>query len=155
MPATTKLSKLKGALRVGPIDAAVMSIEAVEAPTVWDAFNDPVPQNAASSLSNAGAQKSSRKERGQHMDHFMGTFMQSIEQSTDYGEDVIQMHKKRGWSVSEERESRVPGKNLVFGDLFELRKPPNGFGVLNYHQHPVRGPSRCLVYICEDALFSG
>lgn len=75
----------------------------------------------------------------------MATFMVSIEQSTDVGEDVIQMNQQR--NGAKDTQHTPPGTNLVFGDLFELRKAPNGKEALNYHLHPVRGPSKCLIYI--------
>lgn len=132
----TKLSKLKGAIKVA-IDGT--SVEAMES-TSWDGFNDQqLPPNA-------NILHKVRKERGQNLDQFMATFMQSIEQSTDVGEDVAQMNNI-GHSEQNKEAHFAPGDSLVFGDHFELRKPRNGKEALNYHHHPVRGPSKCLVFI--------
>lgn len=103
----------------------------------WDGFSEPALPQHANILNKL------KKERGQNnLDQFMHTFMQSIEQKTDVGEDI-------GGQGGQDSCHRPPGKSLVFGDLFELRKPPNGKEALNYHRHPVRGPSKCLVYIGE------
>lgn len=124
------------------------TVEAMESPT-WDGFNETsVPQNAANILQKA------KKERGQSLDQFMALFMQSIEQSTDVGEDVVQSNNlaNSGKGGVGKEEHGPPGKSLVFGDHFDLRKAPNGKEALNYHRHPVRGPSKCLVYIGECAI---
>lgn len=90
-----------------------------------------------------------RKERGQNLDAFIHTFMQSIEQSsnTDIGEDVIMMKE----IVSEQHRPRPPGRNPIFGNLFDLRPATAhhnhaSFGV---RQHTAKGPSECFIYIRE------
>lgn len=115
------------------------------ASAAWDGFSESSSTASGQSQQNATIYSSMtqklRKERGQNLDQFMSTFMQSIEQSTDVGEDVFQQSNNR------DKGHAPPGKNLVFGDLFELRSPPNGKEKLNYHLHPVRGPSKCFIYI--------
>lgn len=166
-------SKLKGAIR-GAIDGA--PLEATEVPTVWDAFTDEsqvkeestaeskklesflnvffnvkvvsATTQGNSTIYNSVAQKL-RKERGQNLDAFIYTFMQSVEQSsnTDIGEDVIMM---KGIE-SEQHRPQPPGRNSIFGDLFGLRPAMAhhnhaSFGV---RQHTAKGPSQCLIYIRE------
>lgn len=89
-----------------------------------------------------------RKERGQNLDAFVNTFMLSIEQSnsTDIGEDVILIKD----IDSESCRPEPPGRNLVFGDLFELKS------TFNYNSLPfvlckpsIYGPTQCLIYICK------
>lgn len=137
----------KGELRQGQKGPA----EGVDL-AAWDGFSEGAVAAGGQPHSNATIYSSVtqklRKERGQNLDQFMATFMQSIEQSTDVGEDVcLQQASGGGGATTEAREP--PGKNLVFGDLFELRRPPNGKEALNYHLHPVRGPSKCFIYIGE------
>lgn len=90
-----------------------------------------------------------RKERGQNLDPFIFSFMQSVEQnaSTDIGEDVILIKDSKNESLKPE----PPGRNVIFGDLFEIKSSSNIFKYsLNIINHPVvRGPSQCLIYICE------
>lgn len=101
-----------------------------------------------STIYNSVAQKL-RKERGQNLDAFIHTFMQSIEQSsnTDIGEDVIMMKE----IDSEHERPQPPGHNSIFGNLFGLGPATAhhnhaSFGV---RQHPAKGPSQCLIYIRE------
>lgn len=93
-----------------------------------------------------------RKERGQNLDAFICTFMQSIEQSTDVGEDVIEMKEiKPG-----EMKIHPPGQSLVFGDLFGMKssfKQPNK-EALAEQMRWIQGPSECLIFICEFLLFN-
>ncbi len=133
-------SKLKGAIRGG----GATSVEATEIPTVWDAFTDEpaLTRDNTSNIYSSVTQKL-RKERGQNLENFVTNFMQSIEpNATDVGEDVILMNDSKIAS----KKPQPPGRNFVFGDLFELK----------YHQkylnqtvevHSVRGPSQCLIYI--------
>lgn len=142
-----------------------VAVEGAEA--AWDGFSES-SSTTSSSQSQQQQQNSNiyssvtqklRKERGQNLDQFMATFMQSVEQSTDVGEDVSQLmttnhlqsqQQKMNRNNQKDKEDRgPPGRNLVFGDLFELRRPPNGRDALNYHRHPVRGPSKCFIYIGE------
>lgn len=88
-----------------------------------------------------------RKERGQNLDAFICTFMQSIEQSTDIGEDVIEMNEIKSIEI----KSQPPGQNLVFGDLFGIKsslKHPNK-EALAEQMGWIQGPSECLIYICK------
>ncbi|XP_062561253.1 sorting nexin-14-like [Armigeres subalbatus] len=132
----TKLSsKFKEVIR-GAVDGA--PIEATEAPTVWDALTDTQPQN--STLYSSVTQKL-RKEKGQSLDAFMTTFMHSIEQSPDIGEDVIEVKS------TVKKKFKQPGQSVVFGDLFELKKASKNTHTTTLLSHSVRGPSQCLVYI--------
>lgn len=89
-----------------------------------------------------------RKERGQNLDAFICTFMQSIEQSTDVGEDVIEMNETHS---NDAKPQSPPGVSLVFGDLFGMKsafKQPNREALAEQLRW-FQGPSECLVYICE------
>lgn len=133
-------SKLKGAIRGAPT-----SVEATEVPTVWDAFTDePAARDNTSNIYSSVAQKL-RKERGQNLENFVTNFMQSIEPNTaDVGEDVILMTEKK----TVPKKPQPPGRNFVFGDLFELKYHPKYLNQ-TYQVHNVRSPSQCLIYICE------
>lgn len=88
-----------------------------------------------------------RKERGQNLDTFICTFMQSIEQNTDVGEDVIEMKEVKPTDT----KPQPPGQNLVFGDLFGMKsafKYPNK-DALDEQMRWFQGPSECLIYICK------
>lgn len=88
-----------------------------------------------------------RKERGQNLDAFICTFMQSIEQSTDVGEDVIEMKEVKPSGS----KPRPPGQSLVFGDLFAMKssfKHPNK-DALAEQMRWIQGPSECLIFICK------
>lgn len=90
-----------------------------------------------------------RKERGQNLDAFICTFMQSIEQSTDVGEDVIEMNEVK--HPFELKPQSPPGQSLVFGDLFSMKsafKQPNREALAEQLRW-FQGPSECLVYICK------
>ncbi|XP_053687378.1 sorting nexin-14-like [Sabethes cyaneus] len=140
--AGTKLSsKFKEVIR-GAVDGA--PIEATEAPTVWDALNDAqaIPSN---NIYSSVTQKL-RKEKGQSLDAFMVTFMHSIEQSPDIGEDVIQFKEVV------KKKHKTPGQSLVFGDLFELKKGSKNTHTTTLLSHSVRGPSQCLIYILVKIL---
>lgn len=137
----TKLSsKFKEAIR-GAVDGA--PIEATEAPTVWDALTDIQPQN--NTIYSSVTQKL-RKEKGQSLDAFMTTFMHSIEQSPDIGEDVIEVKSTL------KKKFKQPGQSVVFGDLFELKKASKNTHTTTLLSHSVRGPSQCLVYILVKIL---
>ncbi|XP_035785523.1 sorting nexin-14-like [Anopheles albimanus] len=140
--AGNKLStKFKEVIR-GAVDGA--PIEATEAPTVWDALNDvhAIPSN---NIYNSVTQKL-RKEKGQSLDVFMATFMHSIEQSPDIGEDVA-MEKE-----PVKKRTKKPGQSMVFGDLFELKKASKNTHTTTLLSHSVRGPSQCFVYILVKVL---
>ncbi|XP_053679251.1 sorting nexin-14-like [Anopheles nili] len=135
-----KLSaKFKEVIR-GAVDGA--PIEATESPTVWDALNDTHPGN---NIYSSVTQKL-RKEKGQSLDVFMNTFMHSIEQSPDVGEDVAQENEP----VS--RKIKLPGQSVVFGDLFELKKSSKYTHTTTLMSHSVRGPSQCFIYILVKVL---
>lgn len=87
-----------------------------------------------------------RKERGQNLDAFICTFMQSIEQSTDVGEDVIELNEVHPMAM---KSQSPPGESLVFGDLFGMKsayKQPNREALAEQLRW-FQGPSECLVYI--------
>lgn len=86
-----------------------------------------------------------RKERGQNLDAFVSTFMQSIEQSssTDIGEDVILIRDIN----TESAQNEPPGRNVVFGDLFELKSPSHSNLPFVFTKPSVYGPTQCLIYI--------
>ncbi|XP_055627301.1 sorting nexin-14-like [Toxorhynchites rutilus septentrionalis] len=134
-------SKFKEVIR-GAVDGA--PIEATEAPTVWDALNDAqsIPTN---NIYNSVTQKL-RKEKGQSLDAFMVTFMHSIEQSPDIGEDVVQIKDRV------RKKYKIPGQSIVFGDLFELKKASKNTHTTTLLSHSVRGPSQCLIYILVKIL---
>lgn len=102
-----------------------------------------------------------RKERGQNLETFISSFMQSIEQTTDLGEDVIQLNATETTGATESprklpppRKLTPPGRNLVFGDLFESKKrlfqQPHCAAVSrDQWSNGIAGPSKCAVYICE------
>lgn len=94
-----------------------------------------------------------RKERGQNLDPFIFSLMQSVEQnaSTDIGEDVIMIKDTR----NELSKPEPPGRNLIFGDLFEMKFSSRSFKhSLNIINCPVvRGPSQCLIYVCKWNLY--
>uniref|UniRef100_A0AAG5DUD2 PXA domain-containing protein n=1 Tax=Anopheles atroparvus TaxID=41427 RepID=A0AAG5DUD2_ANOAO len=139
---STKLStKFKEVIR-GAVDGA--PIEATESPTVWDALND-VHSMPSNNIYSSVTQKL-RKEKGQSLDAFMTTFMHSIEQSPDIGEDVV-LEKE-----PIKKKARVPGQSVVFGDLFELKKASKNTHTTSLLSHSVRGPSQCFVYILVKVL---
>uniref|UniRef100_A0A8D8HSR3 Sorting nexin-14 n=3 Tax=Culex pipiens TaxID=7175 RepID=A0A8D8HSR3_CULPI len=138
----TKLSsKFKEVIR-GAVDGA--PIEATEAPTVWDALND--AQSMPSNNIYSSVTQKLRKEKGQSLDAFMLTFMHSIEQSPDIGEDVIQVKDKV------KKKYKLPGQSVVFGDLFEVKKASKNTHTTTLLSHSVRGPSQCLIYILVKIL---
>ncbi|XP_055305467.1 uncharacterized protein LOC129570086 isoform X2 [Sitodiplosis mosellana] len=150
-PVSRFSSKLKGAIR-GAIDGA--PLEATEVPTVWDAFTDEPQANSSNLGGNSTIYTMAnklRKERGQNLDTFICTFMQSIEQSTDVGEDVIEMKEIKPTDV----KPHPPGHSLVFGDLFGIKsygvKQPNKEALAEQMQW-LQGPSECLIYILVNIL---
>ncbi|XP_055598547.1 sorting nexin-14-like [Uranotaenia lowii] len=130
-------SKFKEVIR-GAVDGA--PIEATEAPTVWDALND--AQSIPSNNIYSSVTQKLRKEKGQSLDAFMVTFMHSIEQSPDIGEDVIQLKDSKV-----KKKYKIPGQSVVFGDLFEQKKASKNTHTTTLLSHSVRGPSQCLIYI--------
>lgn len=133
-------SKIKGAIR-GTVDGTPI-VEAI--PTVWDAFVE--PQIQSHTIYSSVAQKL-RKEKGQNLDPFMSIFMQSVDQiPADFGEDVIKM-KDRKFKL---KNSKHPGNNLVFGDLFEMKSQSQSTTI---PIHCVKGPSQCFIYICKFSVF--
>lgn len=95
-----------------------------------------------------------RKERGQNLDAFIGTFMQSIEQSssTDIGEDVILI---KDTNTEATGRNKPPGQNVVFGDLFELKSPTNHTNLpVIFTKSSVYGPTQCLIYIRKLNILS-
>lgn len=123
------------------------SVEATEVPTVWDAFTDEPPRDSSPNIYSSVTQKL-RKERGQNLENFVASFMQSIEPNTDIGEDVILLHSK---NVT--KKPQPPGRNFVFGDLFELKYAAKYLNQ-SLHVHGVRGPSQCLIYIRKCVISS-
>lgn len=91
-----------------------------------------------------------RKERGQHLESFIAQFMASIEFKTEIGEEeLLQQHddevtlKRR----VPERKLTPPGRSLVFGDLFEIRRKYYPTTTATERRHNASGPSKCFVYI--------
>lgn len=76
--------------------------------------------------------------------------MQSIEQNTDVGEDVIQSNDSDNDILM---PLLPPGHNLIFGDLFGIKSPKH-FNQIAFaeQQSWIRGPSQCLIYICKYLL---
>lgn len=77
--------------------------------------------------------------------------MQSIEQSTDVGEDVIEMKEIKPTDI---KLNHPPGHSLIFGNLFGMKpsfKQPNK-EALAEQMRWIQGPSECLIYICELLL---
>lgn len=75
--------------------------------------------------------------------------MQSIEQSTDIGEDVIELNEAH--HPFDGKPQSPPGQSLVFGDLFSMKsahKQPNREALAEQLRW-FQGPSECLVYICK------
>lgn len=92
-----------------------------------------------------------RKERGQNLDTFITTFMQSVEQSTDLGEDVAEQNRDTPKGIAQ-RKITPPGRNLVFGDLFEMKKSTTNLHApttASQWSNGIQGPSKCLIYICK------
>lgn len=114
----------------------------------YSIFDSQVVFQANNTIYSSVAQKF-RKERGQNLDAFIHTFMQSIEQSsnTDIGEDVIMMRE----IGSEPSRPQPPGLNPIFGNLFGLKSATIHHNHASYGVplHSARGPSHCLTYICE------
>lgn len=77
--------------------------------------------------------------------------MQSIEQNTDVGEDVIQSNDSDNDILM---PLRPPGHNLIFGDLLGIKSPKH-FNQIAFaeQQSWIRGPSQCLIYICKYLAF--
>lgn len=77
--------------------------------------------------------------------------MQSIEQNTDVGEDVIQTNE-----IDEDIQvpSRPPGHSLVFGNLFDIKSPSKHVNQIAFaeQQSWIRGPSQCLIYILVNIV---
>lgn len=73
--------------------------------------------------------------------------MQSIEQSTDVGEDVIEMKETKPIEI----KPQPPGQSLVFGDLFGMKSTlkHSNKEALAEQMRWLQGPSECLIYICE------
>lgn len=88
--------------------------------------------------------------------------MQSIEQTADLGEDVINMSSECENTNTKKvpRKITPPGRNLVFGDLFELKSSQSVkllYTTTSNLSIGIRGPSQCLIYICKLCclLFAG
>lgn len=100
-----------------------------------------------------------RKERGQHLDNFISSFMQSIEFVPDLADDAAVAAELSKQPTVQLRKKTPPGRNLVFGDLFELRRSlihsnsthENGSNARCWSSN-VRGASKCLVFICKSSL---
>lgn len=80
--------------------------------------------------------------------------MQSIEQTADLGEDVINMSSDGGNTNNKKvpRKITPPGRNVVFGDLFELKSSQSIkllYTTTSDLSISIRGPSQCIIYICK------
>lgn len=138
-----KLStKLKGAIKMSAVDGAPLE----EMPTVWDALTD--TQTDSRNIYSSVTSKL-RKEKGQSLDSFMTTFMHSIEQSPDMGEDVMYMSTED----SEIQRPSPPDNNWVFGNLFELKRASHSMPTPKIvASNNVKGPSQCLIYFLVKIL---
>ncbi|XP_055383608.1 sorting nexin-14-like [Condylostylus longicornis] len=137
-------SKIKGAFK-GTVDGT--SFEATEIPTVWDALAEPnLP--SSSTVINSNSTQKLKRERGQNLDSFLLVFLQSLEQSTDVGEDVIKVNEKK--LIGKSHYST--GFNPVFGNLFCLNKASKNFQMSSYISFETIGPSRSLLYIVNNLL---
>lgn len=136
-PSLTKLStKIKGAMKISAVDGAPLE----EIPTVWDALTD-TQTDSRNTFSSVTSKL--RKEKGQSLDTFMQTFMHSIEQNPDVGEDVMFMRGE-----DELPKPSPPDNNIVFGNLFELKRASMGSSLSTFSaKNEIRGPSQCLIYI--------
>lgn len=72
--------------------------------------------------------------------------MQSIEQNTDIGEDVIEMKEPKMHNTKD-----PPGHSLTFGDLFGVKALNKKVNLSTFAEQRrwIRGPCQCLVYISE------
>lgn len=92
--------------------------------------------------------------------------MQSIEFVPEMADDVAANVSADGSggkpTAVQLRKKTPPGRNLVFGDLFEVRRSVvsanhssssgvNGSGGAGWSSN-VRGPSKCLVFICKSLI---
>lgn len=86
--------------------------------------------------------------------------MQSVEfvpEMADDAGDAISPADAAKAPVVQLRKKTPPGRNLVFGDLFEMRRSVvhsgssvvDGSGTVWSGNVVVRGPSKCLVFISE------
>lgn len=77
--------------------------------------------------------------------------MQSIEQSTDVGEDVIQMKE----NYNDDVDLQPPGHSLIFDDLFGIKHSVKHVNQISCaeQQNWIHGPSQCLIYICKYQIF--
>lgn len=102
--------------------------------------------NSNALAANNSATQKLRKERGQSLEALISTFMLSIEQNTDIGEDVIQANDNED---DTQLPSRPPGHSSIFGDLFAIKTPTKHFNQIAFaeQQSWIRGPSQCLIYI--------
>lgn len=82
-----------------------------------------------------------RREKEQNLDVFMSVLIQSVEQSLDVGEDVIEMHEPHDVKPS------PPGYNVTFGNLFDLNSSSSHPTASTHSNYSIRGPSQCLIYI--------
>lgn len=115
--------------------------------------NDKAASNAANNTIYSSMTQKLRKERGQNLDPFISTFVQSIEQSsmTDIGEDVIMMREFK----PKPSKPQPPGTSQIFGNLFNLRIPTHDDDETHSYipKHSVIGPTQCLIYIRKEINF--
>uniref|UniRef100_A0A336MLP9 CSON003419 protein n=1 Tax=Culicoides sonorensis TaxID=179676 RepID=A0A336MLP9_CULSO len=136
-------TKLKGAMKMSAVDGAPLE----EMPTVWDALTDQTQTDSKNIYSSVTSKL--RKEKGQSLDSFMSTFMHSIEQSPDMGEDVMYMNNDE----TENQRPSPPDNNWVFGNLFELKRTSYSMPTPKIvASNNVKGPSQCLIYFLVKIL---
>lgn len=134
-------SKLKEAISFKPVDG----LEAVEIPTVWDGIWDPEP---SSSSHHSPISTKLRRERGQNLNSFMKTLINSIEQSVEHGEDVVKTSEEDTKPV---KQSKKLGKNVLYGNLFDLKTS----SALVNHETTVDhsySPSKSLTVLMTDVI---
>jgi hypothetical protein len=90
-----------------------------------------------------------RKERGQDLDGFMQSFMNSIEQEADIGEDIASTQLKE----DENRRRKMPnllGNSEVFKNLFNI---PTQSRISQYSvDSHLKTASDCLLYFMDSLL---
>lgn len=137
-----KFSKFRATMS---FKGAVDGFEATEVPTVWDGIWE--TQNVQNTNYYNSVAVKLRKERGQNLDSFMQTLINSCEQSVEHGEDPVQKLNRE----ATKKFTRKPGNNLMYGNLFDLK---TSTGLVN-HDSPFNGnysPSKSFIYLLINVL---
>ncbi len=137
-----KFSKFRATMS---FKGAVDGFEATEIPTVWDGIWE--TQNVQNTNYYSSMAVKLRKERGQNLDSFMQTLINSCEQSVEHGEDPVQ----KLINETPKKISTKSEKNVMYGNLFDLKTSTN----LVNHDSPFNGnynPSNTLIYFLINIL---